>query len=376
MKIASFHTTYLGFTETFVYEQLRRLRGFEAHAVALAAENLARFPFPRLYTRPRRGALSLVPRALERYVAPWALSALCRISPRLIHAHFGTSGVYALPYARLLRRPLVVSYYGFDVAYAERRERHPELAGYFAELPALFRRAALHLALTEEMRRRLIALGCPAGRVLVHPNGVDTARFRPSPRPPGAGMRVLMCGREVEKKGFEYGLRALAAASREAPGITLELLGAGGPLRPPLEALARELGLSERATFLSYEESTARALSRCDLILVPSVTAADGDAEGLPTVLLEAFAAGVPAVASRHAGIPAVVREGETGLLCGERDVAGLTRALVEMAGAPERRAAMGEKARRLVERGYDIDLLVSRLEEHYRDVLREGARP
>jgi glycosyltransferase involved in cell wall biosynthesis len=369
--IATFHTTFLGYTETFIYEQLRRLSAVEARAFALSVQNEARFPFAGLVRRPRRGLWSWVPARIEKRLAPWLWSELRQCGAGLIHAHFGTSGVRALPYARSLRLPLVVSYYGFDVGFLLEPERHPDYAWYIHAAPRLFREAALHLALTEEMRGILLALGAPPERVVVHHNGADLSRIAPAERSPREGLRVLLCGREVEKKGFSYGLAALAEARPALYSLSVEFLGAGGPLRPALEAEAARLGLSDVLRFLPETSAVAEALERADVLLVPSVTAADGDREGLPTILLEAGAHRVPAIASRHAGIPEFVRHNETGLLCRERDVAGLAAALVALSRDPARRLRLGESARRLVERSFDLDALTRSLETRYLAILQ-----
>lgn len=364
--VATFHTTYLGYTETFIYEQLKRLRAVRPVPFALAVQHEERFPFADLVRRPRRGPLAWVPGWAERRLAPWVWWGMRRAKARAIHAHFGTAGVRALPYARRLGLPLVVSYYGFDVGFLLRPEQRPDFAWYVEGAERLFREAALHLALTEEMRGLLIALGAPPARVEVQRNGCDLQRFAPRARPSGPGMRVLLCGREVEKKGFSYGLAALAQAVREAPEISAELLGAGGPLRSALEEQARALGLGERLRFLPVGSSYAEALGRADVLLVPSVTAADGDREGLPTVIVEAAASGVPAIGTRHAGIPEIIKDGETGLVVEERDVAGLTRALLALARAPARRAGLGAAARALAEAEFDLDALCRRLDARY----------
>ena len=133
----------------------------------------------------------------------------------------------------------------------------------------------------------------------------------------------------------------LVAASN--PAIRLEIAGSG-PLEPQLRAQADDLSA---VTFLGWQtpDQLAARLAVCSAMVVPSQQAANGDCEGLPTVVLEALRAGVPVVATRHAGIPEIITDGETGLLVDERDPAALAAAIL-------RHYAMGDTAQTLVSTG------------------------
>jgi colanic acid/amylovoran biosynthesis glycosyltransferase len=368
VKIATFHTTYLGYTETFIYSQLLRLHQVERASFALAGQNLERFPLDKLYIKPpTRRSVTLC----NNQLVPWLYKGLRDEGAQLIHAHFGTAGRVILPYASWLGLPLVVSYYGFDVGYLVEPEKHPNYASYTKSIQRLFHGAALHLALTQEMRGILTALGCPPEKLRVHYNGVDVQRFTPSERPESEEFTIFMCGREVEKKGFAYGFEAISQARRVYPKLKVSFLGANGPLRPRLEQQIQRLDLQSVVCFASDREGLIPLLWAADAILAPSVTASDGDREGLPTVLVEAAACGVPAIASRHAGIPELVRHEQTGLLCDERDVEGLTRAILLLAQHKTLRRALGQNARHLAVEQFDIERLTDTLQGYYREMLR-----
>jgi colanic acid/amylovoran biosynthesis glycosyltransferase len=159
----------------------------------------------------------------------------------------------------------------------------------------------------------------------VHYIGVDRTQFLPIMSMPATG--VIFVGRLVEKKGCEYLLRAMRIVQRTHPECTLTVIG-DGPLRRQLEALARFLNV--RCSFLGAQPSAAvcHHLMRSRVVCVPSVTAANGDSEGLPIILAEAQAMGLPAVSSVHAGIPEMVQNGITGFLLPERDYKGIADAL------------------------------------------------
>ena len=103
-------------------------------------------------------------------------------------------------------------------------------------------------------------------------------------------------------------------------------------------------------------------MERSHVLLVPSVVASDGDEEGLPSVIKEALAVGLPVVATRHGGIPELVIPGETGLLAPERDAEALAQAIGEVLAARDQWGAYAARGRALVEREYDIELLNGRL--------------
>ena len=114
-------------------------------------------------------------------------------------------------------------------------------------------------------------------------------------------------------------------------------------------------------------------MREADLFVLPSVTAPNGDEEGTPTVLLEAAYAQVPVVATRHAGIPEIVADGESGLLVAEGDPTALADGLRTMLASRERWPAMGEAGRRLViERGHLTSDVAARLEALYLELRRE----
>ena len=269
----------------------------------------------------------------------------------VLHAHFGPVGamVEALRTSGSVDAPLVTTFYGYDVS------RTPA-----ATYGRLFHRGDAFLVLGASMRRRLIEMGAPEERVHVHPLGVDLARFTPSrgDRAPRDSLELLSVARLVPKKGIEHALRAVARVARGRPEVRYTIVG-DGPLRGELESLARTLDLGSAVRFTGWltRPDVLRIARDADLLLAPSITAADGDAEGTPVAILEGAALGLPIVASRHAGIPDVVVEGETALLVDEGDVHGLANAIDGLVD-PAVRRRMGEAGRALVEQRHDIHAL------------------
>jgi glycosyltransferase involved in cell wall biosynthesis len=229
----------------------------------------------------------------------------------------------------------------------------------------LRRRGRLFVAVSDAIRAKALAAGFPPERTVTHRNGVDLARFGHLSNPePGL---VLHVGRLVEKKGTALLLEAMAQVDG-----TLAVIG-DGPLRRRLERRAAALGLGGRVRFLGSlpPDEVAGWMGRAWLLAAPSLTAADGDSEGLPTVVAEAAAASLPVVASDHSGLPEAVVDGETGFLVPEGDAHALATRIATLLLAPDLRARMGAAARRLAEERFDAVKQAAGLERLYDEVTK-----
>ena len=190
--------------------------------------------------------------------------------------------------------------------------------------------------------------------------GVEPERYAPSSDPdPGRapGERMLFVGRLAGIKGVPVLLAALADLAARRPAARLALVG-DGPERAAIEAEAARLGVAERVEFLGYlgQAEVAAELARSDLFVLPSF------AEGVPVVLMEAMASGLPVVATRVAGVGELVEDGVAGRLVAPGDIASLTAAIEALLADPERRAAMGRAGRAKVEAEFDVRREAARL--------------
>ena len=278
----------------------------------------------------------------------------------VILAHFGTNGARALRLRRAgaLSGRIATVFHGFDITKKLARAGEDIYTD-------LFREGELFLSISERWRSRLVELGCPPERTVVHRMGIDCRKFAFSPRKkdPTGRVEVVSVARLVEKKGVEYGLRALAEGSCRGSNIGYTVVG-DGPLRASLERLASQLGISDRVRFLGNRphDEIAEVLRSATIFLAPSVTSADGDQEGIPVVLMEAMSSGLPVVATEHSGIPELVEDEISGFLAPERDVQALAVCLRKLVEHPELWPSMGEAGRRKVEADYDIEVLNDRL--------------
>ena len=203
----------------------------------------------------------------------------------------------------------------------------------------------------------------PSVRVIHH--GVELDLFKPRPRPTVvADVQIVTVGRLVEKKGFPDLLRALGRLKASGRRITCRVYGAG-PLLRPLAELRDSLGLADAVHFLGERsrETIIQALHSSDVfVLTPTVTE-DGDRDGIPNVLVEAMACGLPVVSTSAGGIPELVTHSENGFLTAPGDVASIENHIATLLDSPELRQQLGVAARRTVESGYDVNMAAERLQ-------------
>lgn len=361
-RVAHLIRTWLPPSETFVHGQVLGAERWQPFVVARRRDARAGFADPPLGVLATTEGLPSLGRARARLA--WRLKHLsaaearatarrvAALAPAVVHAHFGTDARFFLPLWSRLEAPLVVSFYGYDVLKAPR-----SLFGLGARyLRPVLERAATLIAASEDMRTDLVRLGADPARVVVLPWGVDLDRFRPVERAEHSGpVRFGVACRFTEKKGLPDLLAAFAGVRRA--GVEARLVVAGsGPHQARLRALAAELGIDAAVEFPGFvaREALPALLAQLDVFVHPSVTAADGDKEGTPTVLMEAAAAGLPIVATRHAGIPEVVPDGVAGHLVEEHDVVALTERMIALARDFETRRRLGAAAREHVRRAYD----------------------
>ena len=365
-------------SETFVRVQAAALRRFVPHfaGVRFAGE-------PSLVSREqcllvnRGGALGAARELAFKLTGtvPAMRRSLERLRPSLLHAHHGVSGTLALPLTRALGIPLVVTFHGADatthtpshyLSFAQWASRRR--SGQFK------REAALFIAVSNFIKQKLVDRGFPPESVVVHYIGVNTRDFRPDPAVPREPV-ILFVGRLAEKKGCEYLIRAMEQVQHAAPELSLIIVG-DGPLKSELQALAA--AKVRRCSFLGLQshEQVRQWMKRASILAAPSVTAASGDSEGLPTVIIEAQAMGLPVVASDHAGIGEAIIQGETGLMAPERDVATFAGHITRLSRDPSLRSTLAVNARRQVERKFDIRSQTAALEDIYEDVLAIASRP
>lgn len=385
--ILHLYPSYVPGQDSDLHTLLRR-RGVASYvAIELLLPNDAGIPpasFVANVARPRPAFLARALRAQRRLLS-WLADVEARrffessarnSGARLLHAHFGPTGVQALPLARDLGLPLVTTFYGYDASALIRR---PEWQKRYCTLSA---GSAAIIVLCDEVKTRFERIGCDAERVVVWdmPIDLDRVRYRP-PRPDGT-LRVLIAARFVEKKGHAYLLRALARVVRD--GIDARLTAMGyGPGRQTIEALASTLGIADRVTVVDTRADASGPsdflsqlqprLDSHDVFAAPSIQAADGDDEGGPALtMVYAQAAGMPVVCTPFPGNERTMVPGETGLVVPEQDADALAEALIYLHVHRDEWERMGAAGSAIARERFRQDASVDRILEIYRSALKE----
>ncbi|WP_454718809.1 glycosyltransferase [Caulobacter segnis] len=292
----------------------------------------------------------------------------------VVHAHFGVDGTYALPLAKRINCPLVTTLHGFDVTASDAfflKSGRPALMRYVAMRKRLQREGDLFLCVSDFIRNKAIERGFPADKTVLHYIGTRNVDMQART----AQREIIHVARLVEKKGTSYLISAMRELQDRGLGATLTVVG-DGPLRGALEAQVDQLALRESVVFLGAlpHEEVLRRISNATVMAVPSVTASNGDAEGLPTVVMEAAARGTPIIATPSGGTAEAIIDHETGLIVPERDAEALANSLEQLlTGAGEaERLSIG--AHNLARTKFNLSSQTSELERLY-DSIRRGQR-
>lgn len=296
--------------------------------------------------------------------------ALLRRGPfDIIYCTFGTLG----PNAVLLHQispsncKIVVSIRGYDVTTY--LKKHP---GVYR---SLFREGDLFLPVCEFLKERLIQEGCEESKIVVHYDGIDCSKFGylKRRRVSGEPIKVLTIARLVEKKGVAFAIEAVSRLLSKGEKIEYTVVG-DGILRESLQRLIENMGIERQVRLVGSKthEEVKVLLEESHVLVAPSLTSDSGDQEGIPNVIKEAMASGLPVISTFHSGIPELVTDGVSGLLVPERDAASIADALAYLIRHPDICNTMGEAGRKQVEQKFDTNALNKKLEELWRGLMQE----
>lgn len=296
---------------------------------------------------------------------------LRQLKPDVVHTHQIGALIYAGPAARRENVPVVV---------------HTEHINNVAKQRSLSKRARIRLlwGLAGSYADRFFCVSddiadavkayrtVPGRKVVVVPNGIDTAAFattgdceslrRDLGIPNGVSV-IGTVGRLNEVKSQDLLIRSFEQISNHHPKPHLLLVG-DGPERHRLQQLAEDLDISDRVHFAGYQSRPEQFLHAMDIFALTSRL------EGMPLAILEAWAAGLPVIASRVGGVPRMISAGQTGLLFDFGDEAALGESMSRLLESPDEARRLGEAGRDYVRSRYDLRVMADTYERHYRDLL------
>jgi colanic acid/amylovoran biosynthesis glycosyltransferase len=366
-RAAVFSTNFLEYSQTFVHQEVTHHARYQVEVFCRKRRYPERFPFEPVHEGGTLYGLSRHSRAFHQRIRDGKFD--------LVHGHFDTGSLYALPYVAASDLPLVVTFHGYDVPLLTSSSRFlPQNWLYACLAPSLWRRMTLGLCASSELLELLASAGVPRERLRLYQLGIDLSAFARTTR--GSVPRVAMIGRFVEKKGFEYGLMAFAAALERGSRGELVLVGSG-ERETGYRALVAQLGIAEHVKFAGVltQSGVAQLLAASDVLMAPSVVGANGDRESGVIVVKEASASQVAVIGTRHGGIPEIIEDGVTGYLVPERDVDALSARLSDLLDDRALATRLGDAGRAKMEREYDLSRRVLALEAHYDEAIALACR-
>ena len=302
---------------------------------------------------------------LKRYGAEsrnLILSAICGQVAKPLHAdvfiaHFGPAGVTAAKLRELgvIRGKIATIFHGIDISSRE------VLNHYTPEYQQLFRRGDLMLPISDLWAGRLQKMGCPREKIAVSRMGVDMTRFSPRPvKAPATPLEIISVARLTEKKGLHVAIEACRQLKELGVAFRYRILGIG-PWERRLRTLIEQYQLEDVVEMPGFKPSheVKAMLDNADVFLLPSVTGADGDMEGIPVALMEAMAVGIPVVSTLHSGIPELVEADKSGWLVPENDARALAQRLAAFSQLDtDELAPVVKRAREKVEHDFNQQVI------------------
>ena len=268
---------------------------------------------------------------------------------KLILAEYGHTAAACIDAIATSGLPLIVHFHGYDATVKSLLEE------YKTAYLKMFAYATYVIAVSRAMEKQLLALGCPKEKLVNNVYGPNEFFF--DVQPAFTQKRLISIGRFTNKKAPYYHVLAFEKVLRKHPDARLVMAG-DGYLKNTCTNLARFLKIEDKIDFCGIitPEQFRELLARSVALLQHSVVAENGDSEGTPLSVLEAGAAGLPVIGSRHAGIPDVVVHDQTGYVFEEHDVHTMAEQIIDLLDDLEKAQKMGENARVRIREKFSMD--------------------
>ncbi|GAA4303696.1 glycosyltransferase family 4 protein [Nibribacter koreensis] len=287
----------------------------------------------------------------------------------VVHAHFGPQGCIIHPVVEEYNIPLVVSFHGFDAFVL------PNDMFWVNQLRILFEKATVITVVSNMMKEHLVKIGCLPEKIHIIHVGKKVENYDFSLPLDKKIRKFISVGRMVEKKGHFDVVQAFHLLLKNYPDLCLEIVG-DGPMLYDIQRYIEENDLSNNIHILgavSHKE-TVVYMKKSDAFILCSKIASNGDREGIPTVIMEAQALGLPCVVTNHSGIPEVVPLENKWLMAKEGDISSIARTVDALISAPS--STIRETvvcARRKVESDFNLRIEVNKLIAVYNKISKNS---
>mgnify|MGYP004706645449 CR=1 FL=1 len=275
-------------------------------------------------------------------------------------AHFGTTAALLNQLKRLgfVEGKVAAVFHGNDIS----QKRVVNI--FRSDYEQLFNDADYIFPVSELWASKIATTPAIKNKTHVIRMGVNVSKFCYKERvATNNSIKLLSIARLTEKKGISVAIKACLLLKQNNIGFTYAVIG-DGPLRKGLESQVIEYGLGDKVVFLGAQaqETVSDYLNDSDAFLLPSVTAADGDMEGIPVALMEAMAIGIPVISTFHSGIPELIEDRVSGFLVNENDAAGIAGVVTEIINNPGVVPDICRNAKQKIDNEFDQDKSYSKM--------------
>lgn len=365
MNLALANSSYLPYTMSWIHRQFAEYNRGKKIIVCNTRENSSTFPATSIYTLGRNSKIESWLKAKFNFNASSRSINLTSVRKEdiksvlkehdinLLHAHFGTYGIYFKDICKSLNIPLLVTFHGHDISSAF--DRWPAYQKAFKEF--VQREMTIGIVISEEMKERLIGLGCPEEKIRVSYLGVPLEEFPFHERVENTGKTIFLhAGRLIAKKGVPDLISAFRMMINENPGSAELWIAGDGEEKKRVEQRIKELQLQQDVKMLGRlsNEDLLQIRYNADVFVLNCRTDKAGTKEGLPISTLEAAATGLPAISTYHAGIPESIIDEQTGYLVNEFDNKAFAEAMTKLLNK-QKRLQMGLQARTFMEERFNL---------------------
>ena len=273
----------------------------------------------------------------------------------VVLAEYGTAGSFITPICKNLDIPLLVHFHGFDAS------RKDILNTFKKGYQLMFSYATKIIVVSHAMKQALVGQSCPETKLLINTCGPhpDYLKIKPNLE----SNYIISVGRHTYKKAPYLTILAFQEVLKKHSHLKLKMIG-DGELFDVSQNLVKSLGLENSVILLGGldRQEIIKHLQSAFLFVQHSIVAYNGDSEGTPVGIVEAMAAGLPVVSTRHAGIPDVVIENETGFLVDEGDISAMAENILTLVNNRELAETFGKKANTLIQENFTLLMHINKI--------------
>jgi glycosyltransferase involved in cell wall biosynthesis len=361
IKLALISPSENAYTATFIQQHRNQLNGeihymyggilpfYVDNGTKLIPDRFIKRYFLKIYGKIIQPRLNERERSIYRY--------LSKNNINVVLAEYGHTGANVLTVCKKLGIPLVVHFFGHDAYSKNILEKNQK------KYKEMFQYAQAIITVSRDMTNKLIELECPEEKIVLSPCGPSEEFYELSSN--FKEKQFLAVGRFVEKKAPYLSLDSFRKVLIAHPDAVLYMVG-DGLLLDVCKNLAKSWNIEKSVHFLGAlsPQEYIKIIVKSMVFIQHSIVASNGDSEGTPVAILEAGAAGLPVISTRHAGIKDVVLDGETGYLVDELDTDAMSARMIKLASNPKLAAELGRAAKNRIYNNYNLNSHISKINQ------------